>query len=168
MLRNPIVWATLAATVASTHPASAFADGALFSSVTIGGAVVSPGTSPRFRVGLGLDWLHDSGASAAVRAATLHDLDIDVSALGGWLGPGIVRDEGLPIGVSVGPSLTRHSEGQLAVGGRGIVTWGLFYNRVAIELGLTLSRRIGRRAPADLQSVVGLVLRVSPWGPWGT
>lgn len=149
-------------------PATARADSAWLFGFSAGG-LYSDGPAPpelAFRIGLGPDWLFDSGLTFLGRLETTHLLDTTAHLGVGWSGAGLRTDQGLPLGVGLGPILSLDRTGDLWGGGRGTLRWSLWYARALLELDLSLARRLdpnGQRDDDALELRLGLGLRLVPF-----
>lgn len=156
----------------SLLPAPAQADSALLWGFSAGGAVSArPGTParPAFKLGTGLDWLHESGATLQSRLETTHRIDTSLALLLGWSLDGLRSNAGVPLGFSLGGVVSLDPDGVTRAGGRWQLALGLWYSRALVELDVTLRRRLtphGDRRLFDLEVVAGLTLRVVPWAPF--
>jgi hypothetical protein len=137
-----------------------------------GGAVATgAGEQARalFKVGTGIDWLHESGFTFQSRLETTHLIDSSAALLLGWSFEGLRADEGLPLGVSVGGVLSLDTDVVPRAGARAQVAIGLWYSRALLELDVTVRRRFDQRGDRSLfepEIIVGLTLRVVPWAPF--
>lgn len=124
---------------------------------------------PAFKLGTGLDWLHESGATLQSRLETTHRIDASLALLAGWSLDGLRGEAGLPLGFSLGGVVSHDTDGVTRAGGRWQVALGLWYSRALVEVDVTLRRRLtphGDRDLFGLEVVVGLTLRVVPWSPF--
>jgi len=142
-------------------PAVAFADASLLLGFTTGARLELPQRSPRFMLGFGPDLLTSDGLSLALRGDVSHVLDGGISLTAGWVGSGILGDDGAPLGLALGPTAAWTAEGAWAIGGRARATLGLWYARAALELDVSALAPVSDgESPRFL---VGLALRWVPW-----
>jgi hypothetical protein len=148
------------------------AESAFLLGFNAGGAVATGAGDPAralFKVGTGVDWLHESGFTFQSRFETTHLIDSTAALLLGWSFEGLRADEGLPLGVSVGGVLSLDTDVVPRAGGRAQLAVGLWYSRALLELDFTIRRRFdhhGDRSLFELEILVGLTLRVVPWAPF--
>ena len=163
--------ALLIALASGLGPSAARADSALLPGLQIGGALSDPPLGrPRlaFRIGAGLDWLHEVGPVVQLRADTTERVDTTVAALAGYWGPGLRGGHGLPFGLSAGPTLGVNLAGDLRWGGRATLAYSLWYGRAVLEADAGLDRAVvpdGHRGAGGWGWTVGLSLRVVPLAP---
>jgi hypothetical protein len=150
----------------------AHGESAILVGFNAGGAVASGAGDPArplFKVGTGVDWLHESGFTLQSRLETTHLIDSSFALLVGWSLEGMRGDEGLPLGVSMGGAFSLDTDLVPRAGGRAQLAIGLWYSRAVLELDVTVRRRIddhGDRSSFELETIVGLTLRVVPWAPF--
>jgi hypothetical protein len=153
-------------------PAPVYAESAILVGFNAGGAVATgagEGTRPLFKAGGGVDWLHQSGFTLQSRLEITHLIDSSLALLLGWSLEGLRADDGLPLGVSIGGALSLDTDLVPRAGGRAVLTVGLWYSRAVLELDVTVRRRLdqhGDRERLELETIVGLTLRVVPWAPF--
>ncbi len=153
-------------------PIEARAESALLIGFHAGGAVATGAGDPAhalFKVGAGVDWLHESGVTLQSRLETTHLIDSTFALLVGWSFAGLRGDTGLPLGVSFGGVCSLDTDLVPRAGGRAQIALGLWYSRALLELDVTVRRRIDDRGDPDgraIETIVGLTLRVVPWAPF--
>jgi hypothetical protein len=151
---------------------SAAAESALLLGFNAGGAVATGAGDPAralFKVGTGLDWLHESGFIFQSRLETTHLIDSSLALLLGWAGEGLRAGRGLPLGASIGGAFSLDTDVVPRAGGRAQIAVGLWYSRAVLELDVTVRRRLdnhGDRALFEAETIIGLTLRVVPWAPF--
>lgn len=144
---------------------------ALLPGFQIGGALTDLPTGPAqlyFRVGAGLDWLHEAGPVVALRLDTTHRVDATAALMAGYWGPGLRGGHGLPLGLTAGGWAGADVHGDLRAGLRGVLAWGLWYGRAVVEADVNLHRALapdGHRGADQWGWTVGLNLRVVPFAP---
>lgn len=149
-------------------PGSAWAESGWLFGFNAGGLYTDGPAQPAlaFRIGLGPDWVFDSGLTFLGRLETTHLLDTSAHLGIGWSGPGLLTDQGLPFGLGLGPILSLDRTGDLWGGGRGTLRWSLWYARALLELDLSLARRLdpnGQRDDDAVELRLGLGLRLVPF-----
>jgi hypothetical protein len=148
------------------------AESAILIGFNAGGAVATGAGDPAralFKVGAGVDWLHESGFTFQSRLETTHLIDGSFALLVGWSLPGMRGDDGLPLGASIGGVLSLDTDVTPRAGGRAQLALGLWYSRAVLELDVTVRRRLddhGDRELFGLETIVGLTVRVVPWAPF--
>ena len=153
-------------------PNLARAESALLVGFNAGGAVATGAGDPAralFKVGAGVDWLHESGFTFQSRLETTHLIDSSLALLLGWSFEGMRADEGLPLGVSIGGAFSLDTDVTPRAGGRAQLALGLWYSRAVLELDVVVRRRLdihGDRALFEPETIIGLTLRVVPWAPF--
>jgi hypothetical protein len=145
-------------------PGAAAAEGQLLIGVSAGAAAIDlsgPGTL-RFALGAGADLIDHRGWALGLRVALLHDLAVSSTLRLGWLGQGLVRGRGLPLGVMLGPSAAGAPGRAATAGGGAALVWGLWYARATLELAGHW--RVPLAAVPERDDVgVALMLHVVPW-----
>jgi hypothetical protein len=119
-----------------------------------------------FKINTGLDLLFETGAVACLRIEANHEVDTLASIGAGFFGAGLRENLGVPLGISLGPAFARRREGELALGGRALLSYGLYFARVAIEIDTTILEPFGRGARDGPIFSLGVTLRVVPWAPF--
>ena len=127
---------------------------------------------PRFRFGVGLDALHDTGRGAALRLDAFHDLELRACLRGGWAGSGVRTARGLPFVLHIGPVFSRERTGAWRAGGSAALGYALWRARALMELQLDVTRGFTRVPARDTEvpwaMTLSLVLRAVPLTPWST
>jgi hypothetical protein len=149
------------------------AESALLVGFNAGGAVATGAgddrARPLFKVGTGVDWLHESGFTLQSRLETTHLIDSSFALLLGWSFEGMRADEGVPLGVSIGGVFSLDTDVIPRAGGRAQLALGLWYSRAVLELDAVIRRRLDNHGDRDLfepEIIIGLSLRVVPWAPF--
>jgi hypothetical protein len=119
-----------------------------------------------FKVATGLDLLFETGEAATLRLEATHEVDVLAMIGGGYFAAGLRENVGVPLGLSLGAAFARHRDGELALGGRALLSYGLYFARVAIEVDATILEPFGRGAREGVIFSLGVGLRVVPWSPF--
>ena len=166
--RRSFSFVSLAFATLVAGPGTARADSGWLFGFSAGGLYTDGPAPPElaFRIGLGPDWVFDSGLTFLGRLETTHLLDTNAHLGIGWSGPGLLTDQGLPLGLGLGPIVSLDRTGDLWGGGRGSLRWSLWYARALLELDLGLARRFdpnGQRDDDAWELRLGLGLRLVPF-----
>lgn len=122
--------------------------------------------SPEFKIASGLDLLFETGPVLTSRIETTHDADLLASLGAGFFARGLREREGLPLGVTFALAGERAREGEMAIGGRIVGSYGLYFARVTIEIDATMLEPLGRVARPGPITRVGIALRFVPFAPF--
>jgi hypothetical protein len=101
-----------------------------------------------------------------LRLEANHEADLLASIGAGYFAPGLRENIGVPLGISLGPVLARQREGELALGARALMSYGLYFARVALEVDATILEPFGRGSREGIIFSLGVGLRIVPWSPF--
>lgn len=174
MRRHPIVpvrrhpGRLVCLTLLASWPAVAHAEAEWLVGFQAGGQYRDGSGTPEvdFRVGLGADCLFASGLTLLGRLETTHLLEATAHLGFGWSGAGLLDNQGLPLGLAIGPTASLDRRADTWAGGRATLRWSLWFSRALLELDVGASRRLapGPRADDDdLELRLGLGLRLVPF-----
>lgn len=139
---------------------------ALLAGIAAGMALQLQDPTAHFKLATGLDLLFETGPAVQLRIEVNHEVDALAMIGAGYFGPGLRENIGVPLGISLGPAFQRMREGELALGARALLSYGLYFARVAIEIDATMLEPFGRNAREGPLLSIGVGLRFVPWSPF--